>query len=112
VFSGFRGGDGNAILGGIVIGLFPAYALATLLTGTVVGLASKKLHFSSLVHIAAGYTTLVALALATNGNLMLVLGFGGLACMVLAYASYGHMRRRRATNGDIWHDLEDTDSLP
>ena len=108
VFNGFRGGDGLATLGGIIIGMFPGFGMISIAVALLVALSAQRLPFSSLLSIVFGYSTLVGLSLAYGGNSALdrlsvrydgdiaaVLGLGGIAGLVLAHALLGHHRRRQ-----------------
>lgn len=109
VFSRFRGGDGNALLGGILIALFALSGVIAVLVALIVSLGGQRLPYSSLMNILAGYLTLAALVFANDGDLPLTLGTGGLCALVLARAIYGHIKRRRDGS---WEDFEDTDGAP
>jgi acyl-phosphate glycerol 3-phosphate acyltransferase len=95
VFAGFRGGDGLATLGGIVIALFPLYGLIAAVVATAVALGAQKAPYTSLMGIVFGYTTLAALGFAYELDLGLILGIGGLVALVLARATKSNLRRRR-----------------
>jgi glycerol-3-phosphate acyltransferase PlsY len=104
VFSGFRGGDGLATLGGITVALFGVYGLIGVAISMLVSLGGQRMPYTSLLNIVFGYGTLSALNLANNGDVYLTLGIGGLAAIVLSHAAVGHVRRRRA---NAWMELED-----
>lgn len=106
VFSGFRGGDGLATLGGVTIALFPLNGLACVTVAAVVSLGGQKMPYTSLLGLVFGYIALIILSLAFFGDTALTLGAGGLAAMVLAKAMRGHMVRRRV---DDWADAVDAD---
>ena len=111
VFSGFRGGDGLATLGGAALALFPILGAISLAVGMLVQFSAQRMPYSSLMGIVFAYATLVALSLAYVGDNLLVLGTGGLAGLVLAYALNGHRRRRNATrlkgHGEEWDASEE-----
>ena len=100
VFSGFRGGDGLATLGGGTIALFPVLGTISVAVGMVVTLGGQRMPYTSLMGIVMGYTTLVALSVAYDYDTVLALGNGGVAGLVLAYALVGHRRRRNAETSD------------
>ncbi len=114
VFNGFRGGDGLATLGGIIVGMFPVLGTISVAVALLVALGAQRLPFSSLFSIVFGYSTLVGLSLAYDdysaivglslaydGDTASVLGLGGVAGLVLAHALLGHRRRRQ---GAAWGD--------
>ena len=118
VFSGFRGGDGLATLGGGALPLFGPLGFISVLVAVLVALGAQKMPFPSLLSIVFGYATLVALSVSQDGATALPLGFGGIAGLVLAYALVGHRRRRHTVQwekspdepADEWDDLEDAES--
>ena len=105
VFTGFKGGDGLATLGGVMLVVFPLHGLISVAIATLVSLGGQRMPYTSLLSIVFGYLTLAILNLAFLSDTALTLGIGGLAAMVLAYASFGHVRRRRETD---WDDVGDT----
>ena len=129
VFNGFRGGDGLATLGGVIIGMFPGFGVISIAVALVVALSAQRLPFSSLLSIVFGYSTLVGLSLAyggysaldrlsvryDHGDMGAVLGLGGIAGLVLAHALLGHHKRRQeAARGDAldvpeWDEVGDTE---
>lgn len=110
VFSGFRGGDGNAILGGILIALFAWFGVMAVLIAILVSAGGQRLPYSSLLNIIAGYLTIAALTISFNSDLPLALGAGGLCALVLARAIYGHIKRRPAGNWE--EEFEESDGTP
>lgn len=96
VFSGFRGGDGLATLGGVLVALFGIYGVVSIAVATLVSLGGHKMHYTSLLNIVFGYATLVALNVRYIQDHLLTGAAGGLAAMVLLHAAQGHMRRRQA----------------
>lgn len=131
VLNGFRGGDGLATLGGVIIGMFPGFGTLSIAVALLVALSAQRLPFSSLLSIVFGYSTLVGLSLAYDdysaldrlsvrydGDIVAVLGLGGFAGLVLAHALLGHHRRRQeAVRGEEidapeWDDLGDTERAP
>lgn len=105
IFTGFRGGDGLAILGGIMIAMFPAFGVIAVLVAVLVAFGGQKMPYTSLLSVVFGYGTVAALVLNTNGDLRMALGLGGLSALVLARASLGHLKRR--DDGIDWDDLDD-----
>ena len=99
-FSGFRGGDGLATLGGVTIALFSVYgAIAVIVTLLVIS-GGQKISYSSLAGAVFGYSALVIATVAYEVEVVPVVGVGSLTAMVLARASLGHMRRRRSKGWD------------
>ena len=103
VFSGFRGGDGVATLGGVTIAMFSVYGAIAVIVAALVSTGGLKMFYSSLAGIVFGYAALVMMTVAYEVEVVPVVGVGGLTAMVLARASLGHVRRRRAEGWD--HEL-------
>jgi glycerol-3-phosphate acyltransferase PlsY len=112
VFTGFRGGDGLATLGGGTIALFPVLGTISVAVAIVVMLGGQRMPYTSLMCIVMGYMTLVALSMAYDYDTVLALGNGGLAGLVLAHALIGHRRRRNAATWDEMEDLEEANGAP
>ncbi len=108
VFTGFRGGDGMATLGGAIMALFPIYGLISVAVALVLSLGFQKIPYTSLLNIVFAYLTLAMLNIANFGDLALTLGVGGLAAVVLAHALRGHLKRRR---GAEWDDVTEGDGV-
>jgi glycerol-3-phosphate acyltransferase PlsY len=112
IFTNLRGGDGLATLGGGALALFPIIGPVSVAVGMLVQLGGQKMPYTSLMGMVFGYATLVALSLAYEKDIALVLGSGGLAALVLAYALDGHRRRRNSSEwdhvGEEWDDLQQT----
>ena len=100
VFSGFRGGDGLATLGGVIIVQFSVYGAIAVIVALLVSTAGQKISYSSLVAVVLGYAALVMATATYEVEVVPVLGVGGLTAMVLARAILGHMRRTRAEGWD------------
>ena len=107
VFTGFKGGDGLAALGGIIIALFPFSGLIAISIGMIVAFGGQKMPYSSLFSIVSTYLVLVLLNIRDQGNLTLTFAIGALSVIVLGYASLGHLKRRQ--NGEEWDDMDDTE---
>ena len=105
VFTGFRGGDALATLGGIIIAMFPSYGIIGIAVAAVVSLGGQKIPYSSLLNVVLGYIALALMSFAYDGDLPLTFGCGALAALVLVHAVRGHRRRRRGT----WDDVEEVD---
>ena len=104
IFTGFRGGDGMATLGGIIIAVFPLTGLAAVTVSMIISLGGQKMPYSSLLNVVFGYSTLMVLNIMNFGDMVMTLGIGIISAMVLAYATFGHFRRRH--RGE-WDDLEE-----
>jgi glycerol-3-phosphate acyltransferase PlsY len=113
VFSGFRGGDGLAVLGGITIAVIPSYGVISVMVGGLVALGGKVFPYTSLLSVVSAFLALVSLSLAYYGDTAITLGIGIMACVVLSYAVLGHARRNRtgewSAEGEPT-DLPETDS--
>lgn len=101
LFSGFRGGDGLATLGGILIAAFLWVGVAAVVVAMLTSLGGQKLPFSSLFSIVMGFITLAVLNFAFEVEPAITLGAGSLCAMVLAYAMYGHRKRNRVENWPV-----------
>ena len=96
VFSGFRGGDGLATLAGVTVAQFSGFGAIAVIVAMLVSSGGQKMPYSSLAGVVFGYATLVMATVAYEVEVVPVVSVAGLAAMVLARASLGHMRRRRA----------------
>lgn len=108
MFTGFRGGDGLATLGGSIFGLFPILGFISLAVASLVALGGQKIPYSSLFSIVFGYGTLAALTVYYDGDTTLVFGMGGLSGLVLAHALLGHRRRRHVPE---WDDIGESTGI-
>lgn len=106
MFTGFRGGDGLATLGGAIIALFPVHGIISIAVALVVALGGQKMPYTSLLNVVFGYAVLTGLTVYYNGDTALVFGMGGLCGLVLAHALLGHRRRRQAD--DEWDEVADS----
>lgn len=107
IFTGFKGGDGLAPLGGAILVMFPPFnGFFAVLIGSIVTLGGQKLPYTSLLGLVAGIAALLWL-IRTNSpaDLPLAVAVGFVAVLVLLHASIGH-RRRNATEQQ-WSDLDD-----
>ena len=100
VFSGFRGGDGLATLGGITIALFSGYGLIAVILGLMVSTVGQRLPYSYFAGVVFAYASLVMATVAFEVDVVPVLGTGGLTAMALARSSLGHVHRRHAEGWD------------
>ena len=109
VFSGFRGGDGMAPLGGFVIVLFGATGVLTVVVALLVAFGGQRMPYPSLLSLVFGYGTLAVLSPTREGDMALTAGVGGLTGLVLTRAILGHVRRRHSHD---WEGLDDSDGTP
>ena len=100
VFSGFRGGDGMATLAGVIVAQFSVYGAIAVIVALLVSKGGQKVSYSALAGLVFGYVVLVMATVTYEVDVMPVVGVGGLTAMVLARASLGHVRRRRAEGWD------------
>ncbi len=107
IFTRFRGGDGLATLGGIIMAVFPASGFIAITIGMAVAFGGQKMPYSSLLSIVFGYLSLVTLNIWYHGDLSLTFAIGALSVVVLGYASLGHLKRRQ--NEEEWEGLDDTE---
>jgi len=94
MFSGFRGGDGVAILGGASVPLFGGIGVVSCMVAMLIALGGQKLPYPSLLSVVVFFATLVVLVTTLDADTRLALEFGGLSALVLAHAINGHRRRR------------------
>jgi glycerol-3-phosphate acyltransferase PlsY len=121
VFTGFRGGDGVALLGGITIALFLIPGFIAAVVASAVTLVAQKTPVTSLAGTVFGYITLAALGFAYElglfpyeANLSLTLGVGALFAMVLARAFKSNLRLRRGQDfAEVSEeDMPDSEQAP
>ena len=111
IFTGFRGGDGLAPLGGAVLAMFPPFnGFLAALVGSMVTLGGQKLPYTSLLGLVAGIAALIWLV-RTNSpeDIALAAGVSIVALLVLLHASVGH--RRRNASPEEWSDLDDGEGV-
>ncbi|MBI50053.1 MAG: acyl-phosphate glycerol 3-phosphate acyltransferase [Chloroflexi bacterium] len=101
IFTGFKGGDGMAIMGGLAIALFGTVAIIAMLSAGMVSLLAQRLPFSSLTSIIAGYTTIVLVCLYLGDKVDIAVWFGAICLLVLFHALVGHSRRNRSVLSEI-----------
>lgn len=105
IFTGFRGGDGLAPLGGAILVMFPLFnGFFAVLIGSLVMLGGQKLPYTSLLGLVVAVAVLLLLTADTQ-QLSLAVGVGVIASGVLLHASVGHKRR----NSDDEIEQEDAD---
>ena len=97
VFSGFKGGDGLVVLGGITLIAFPEYGIIGVVVASLVALGGQKMPYTSLLNVLVGYTVIIVLAIKFfSDDTDTALAMGALAVFVFAHAVLGHARRRRS----------------
>lgn len=101
VFTGFRGGDGLATLGGVTVALFPTWGVAAMAIAALVAVGGQLMPYTSLFSVVLGYAAMSAFSLAYYDEPAITIGLGALALLVLARASLGHRRRRSTVD---WGD--------
>lgn len=115
IFTGFRGGDGIAPLGGTMIGLFPLNGFIAAVIASIVTLGGQKLPYTSLLGTVAGIAVLIWLTVVkptgVEQELQLAFGVGFIAAMVLTHASIGHRRRNASAEWDDIDDVDDPESV-
>lgn len=108
IFTGFRGGDGLAPLGGAILVMFPLFnGFLAVLIGSLVMLGGQKLPYTSLLGLVVAVGVLLLLTASNTQQLPLAMGVGVVASCVLIHASVGH--KRRNSDGEIDIDQEDAD---
>lgn len=108
IFTGFRGGDGLAPLGGAILVMFPLFnGFLAVLIGSLVMLGGQKLPYTSLLGLVVAVGVLLLLTASNTQQLPLAMGVGVIASGVLLHASVGHKRRNSDVEIDI--DQEDAD---
>ena len=114
VFTGFRGGDGVALLGGITIALFGVHGFVAAVVASAITLAAQKTPVTSLIGTVFGYIALVALGLTYDLDTRLILGVGALFAMVIARAIKSNIRIRRARDFSevIEDEMSDSEQAP
>lgn len=111
IFTGFRGGDGIATLGGAMIALFPLNGFIAAVIASVVTLGGQKLPYTSLMGTVAGVAALIWLSRANPSDLALATGIAAIAALVLIHASIGHRRRNASEEWDNIDDIDDPESV-
>jgi glycerol-3-phosphate acyltransferase PlsY len=93
IFSGFKGGDGFVVLGGITLAAFP-YGIIGVAFASLVALGGQRMRYTSLLNIPAGYMVVIAIAMRYfRDDLETALAMGALAMIVFGHAVLGHARR-------------------
>lgn len=94
IFSGFKGGDGFVVLGGITLAAFP-YGIIGVAFASLVALGGQRMRYTSLLNIPAGYMVVIAIAMwRFPDDAETALAMGALAMIVFGHAVLGHARRR------------------
>ena len=113
IFTGFRGGDGIAPLGGAMVAMFAWTGFITAAIASVVTLGGQRLPYTSLMGTAVGIAVLIWLvrSFGSPQELQLAVGVGFIAAMVLIHASVGHRRRNASAEWDDIDDVDDPESV-
>ena len=101
LFTGFKGGDGLATLGGATIAMFPVLGSISITLGILVSLGGQRLPYTSLMGIVICYPTLIAFIITYGWDTSMALGIAAVSILVLTHALIGHKRRR---NENQWQD--------
>ncbi len=122
IFTGFRGGDGLAPLGGAILVMFPPFnGFLAVAIGSLVMLGGQRLPYTSLFGLVVGIGALFLIAARYSPHqIPLAFGVAVIALLVLLHASVGHKRRNADAddwedaddpNADAWNDADDPDAL-
>lgn len=95
IFSGFRGGDGLATLGGVFVGLFPIPGIVACIVASIVALGAQRASYTSLLSIVFGYFTLMIFYWIYDLNGIHLIGCGVLSVLVFLHAVNSNLRRRK-----------------
>ena len=94
VFTGFKGGDGFVVLGGVILAAFPYYGIIGVAFASLVALGGQKMRYTSLLNIPAGCMAVIVIAmLYSPDDLETALAMGALGMIVFGHAVLGHARR-------------------
>ncbi|MQG39038.1 MAG: hypothetical protein FI718_03515 [SAR202 cluster bacterium] len=107
IFARFKGGDGMALLAGSTLAIFEIYSVMAIIVALLIAFGTQKLkHVSSLVGFITGYLILAITSLTLNQHsLVFIIGYGGVAGLILAYAINGH-RSRNSSAVTEWDNVE------
>ena len=111
IFTGFRGGDGLAPLGGAILVMFPPFnGFLAVAIGSVVMLGGQRLPYTSLFGLVVGIAALFLIAARyAPHQIPIAFGVAVIALLVLLHASVGH--KRRNADVDDWEDADDPDAV-
>ncbi len=113
IFTGFKGGDGLATLGGITLAVFPEYGIGFfgIAFASLVALGGQRFPFTSLFSIIAGYLLIIGLCLVyADHKIETAFATGALALIVFAHAVLGHAKRNRSIVEDDFLSQPDVES--
>ena len=106
IFTGFKGGDGFVVLGGITLAAFPEYGIIGVAFASLVALVGQKMRYTSLLNIPAGYMVVIAIAMWwRRDDLETALAMGALAMIVFGHALLGHARRNNRSEQEEVDEL-------
>ncbi len=106
VFTGFKGGDGFVVLGGVTLAAFPEYGIIGVAFASLVALGGQKMRYTSLLNIPAGYMVVIAIAMRYfRDDLETALAMGALGMITFGHAVLGHARRNNRSSDEAEDDL-------
>ena len=93
LFTGFRGGDGLAMIVGVTVAVFGLSGFVAILAGAAVIPLCHRINVSSLLCIPVGYAIVVSLVISAEADAFLLAATGILYGAVLTHALAGHRER-------------------
>jgi len=107
IFAKFKGGDGMALLAGSTLAVFEIYSVMAIIIALLIAFGTQKIkHISSMVGFIIGFLILSATSISLNQHhLVFVIGYAGVAGLLLAYAINGH-RNRNSSPAEEWDSIE------
>lgn len=107
IFAKFRGGDGMALLAGSTLAIFEIYSVMAIIIALLIAFGTQRIkHVSSMVGFIIGFLILSATSIALNHHeLVFIIGYLGVAGLLLAYAINGH-RNRNSSIAQQWDNIE------
>ncbi len=107
IFAKFRGGDGMALLAGSALAIFEIYSVLAIIIALLIAFGTQRIkHVSSMVGFIIGFLILSATSIALNQHgLVFIIGYTGVAGLLLAYAINGH-RNRNSSIAQEWDNIE------
>lgn len=107
IFAKFRGGDGMALLAGSTLAIFEIYSVMAIIIALLIAFGTQRIkHVSSMVGFIIGFLILSATSIALNHHeLVFIIGYLGVAGLLLAYAINGH-RNRNSSIAQEWDNIE------
>jgi len=107
IFAKFKGGDGMALLGGSTLAIFEIYSVAAIIIALLIAFGTQKIkRISSMIGFISGFLFLSATSIALNQHsVIFIIGYLGVASLVIAYAINGH-RNRNSSTIEEWDNIE------